>query len=591
MVKKPFLIAVLAVVLLFSSLGMAYASPLSEISGYWALTYGASQLQYQSYGLMEDLGILGKYKADLLAKAAPDEWFVKIGESYPITDPQPLGAIPKKNQAYVWGLTKAGNQLWFGTIANTLSLVMGGYLGMTTPVQTESFVAEFGKSRLCTQPPFLPAAIGDWRPPRLYAYDLTTKQLTDKTPTAGIAAALINSTTGIRSAGSLGNLVLFAGPSLNPTQGLNVFAFRADTGALIGATTLSDYNDIRKWLEVDGVLYTTVGNRVGGGGSVLRWKGTLANPLAFEVVGNLDSMGANIAVHQNRLFVTTWPGKGVAGLYMGPVIPYGGLTSSNASQWKKVWQVSDYEPDTITASTYGGGDLYSYNGYLYWGTMHVPMLSASAATKMHDKGLINLDTNGNGTLDNDELITTFLGSYRPISIFRGKGFGTFNQSVDIVYGQEYLPVYDAAKKSYTIAKDAAHLNKMKKDALQGPAGCGNFYNAYTWTMMGYDGKLFIGTFDWSYVFSDLLGTVMDSGTTNAFPAMLMPSKATAGADLYSIDGWTGKATPESVKGVGNITNYGIRTMLTDNNALYLGMANPMNIDPKGGWELLKLYRR
>jgi hypothetical protein len=50
----------------------------------------------------------------------------------------------------------------------------------------------------------------------------------------------------------------------------------------------------------------------------------------------------------------------------------------------------------------------------------------------------------------------------------------------------------------------------------------------------------------------------------------------------------------SLSGVGNISSYGVRTMVSDD-ALYLGMANPMNLLtdpnddlPEGGWELIEL---
>jgi len=64
----------------------------------------------------------------LLAKAAPDECFAGIGQPYPPLQAGgtcPSGSIPKRNQAYVWGLTQVGTQLWFGTAANVLCLGAG----------------------------------------------------------------------------------------------------------------------------------------------------------------------------------------------------------------------------------------------------------------------------------------------------------------------------------------------------------------------------------------------------------------------------------------------------------------------------------
>lgn len=130
---------------------------------------------------------------------------------------------------------------------------------------------------------------------------------------------------------------------------------------------------------VDDVLSTAVGK------SVLRWRGdpeTFENLFRFEVVGNLDSEGAELAEHRGRIFVTTWPAgfriETLASLYMSPPIPPGGLTNLQADDWKKVWQADDYEPDPVTAATYGGGALAPFDGYLYWGTMHFPFLSTHA---------------------------------------------------------------------------------------------------------------------------------------------------------------------------------------------------------------------
>jgi hypothetical protein len=57
------------------------------------------------------------------------------------------------------------------------------------------------------------------------------------------------------------------------------------------------------------------------------------------------------------------------------------------------------------------------------------------------------------------------------------------------------------------------------------------------------------------------------------------------------------AIPVNVSGLGNFTNYGVRTMVSTKDALYLGTANPMNLltdetdsMPEGGWELIRLER-
>jgi hypothetical protein len=542
----------------------AYSAPAEELLQYWQNTYSASHNQMNMLAMLEAVGMTGKtYKKSVLAKTQADETY---------------NGIPKKNQAYVWGLTKSGNKLWFGTAANVLCLVMRG-LGSTTPIETDSFVCEF-TSRPVT---------GDWRPPKMYSYNLTTNSLADITPTSGVAAVLINTTTGIRSAGSIGNTVLLAGPNVNG-KAINIFAYDANTGLLIGAQKIDAYNDIRQWVVANNVLYTGVANTAGGG-SVLRFQGIQTTPsfqVQFEVVGILDAEGAYINPHEGRLFVTTWPTfrqgtqPRMASLYMSPVIPPSGLNNQDhANGWNKVWEADDYEPDIVTAYMYGGGALHSYEGYLYWGTMHVPSMAGLVA-----QGMLDLDANGDGTVDSNESFAAFLGTYRPINIFRGKNFGASTQTIDLLYGLQYLPVYDPAKKTYTIANDLFHQNKMINPKPKwGLAGFGNFFNEYTWTMGVYDKKLFIGTFDWSYVYNDVAG---DLGTSST---VFLPSMTFLGADLYRIAGTTSKAIPESLLGVGNITSYGIRTMVSDATGLYLGMANPMNLHSRGGWELIKLNKR
>ena len=63
----------------------------------------------------------------LLGKAQPDECYVAPGVDYPngiagysptAGPPCPLGSIEKSNQTYVWGLTRPGDSLWFGTGPN-----------------------------------------------------------------------------------------------------------------------------------------------------------------------------------------------------------------------------------------------------------------------------------------------------------------------------------------------------------------------------------------------------------------------------------------------------------------------------------------
>jgi len=531
------------------------------------------------------------FKTSLLEKAQSDGCFYAIGDERNSYDPSGFdpeaclvdGGHPKVNQAYVWGLTQSNNMIWFGTAPNVHCLVLGTYLQSTDPMETESWVCEFGDSAFC---PPVPPEIGDWRPPRIFAYDTDTKTLVEHTP----ASPLIQLTVGIRSAGALGDVVLMGGPKLSVEGGINLFAFTGSTGEFLGATTLTEYNNIRKWLIVDGFLYTAVGysdpDNDQSGGKVLRWRGNRDDPFQFEIVGELDSSGAELAYHDGRLFVSTWPGSdvasgsGLAGLWMSPVIPpLDGLTTADAEGWRKVWQVDDYEPDPVTAATYGGGALASFGGYLYWGTMHVPLLSTLAHIKVYGPPQDELD-----------LMVDFLGTYRAISIFRGRHFATI-PTIELLYGMDYVPSY-TEETGWQLKPN----NMGGQPPLYGPSGFGNCFNNYTWTMGIAADQLLVGTMDWSYLFYDVLNNFFISQVGRPPSKTLYIPQMVWGADMWRFPSSDSAAVPESLNGLGNYLNYGIRNGLS-NGAFYPGTANPMNLMtdpddrlPQGGWELYKMTK-
>jgi hypothetical protein len=528
----------------------------------------------------------GKLKIELLAKAQPDECFVGVGEPYPPGPPCDTGQ-PKVNAAYVWGLTKSGPDLWFGTGPNIHCLVLSGYLGIVEPNLTDSWVCEFGASQYV---PPLPPALGDWRSPSIYVYDTDSDTLTEKTP----FNPLIALTSGLRSAGTHQGVVFLGGPALLPEGGVNLFAFNVETEALVGATTLLEYNNIRKWIVADDVLYTAVRN-LDGTGSVLRWTGSVTDPFRFDVVGHLPSEGAELAVHEGRLFVSTWPRTDLAspetaGLIMSPPLPPGGLTEADAGNWVKVWAAEAYEPDPVTAVTYGGGALASYGGYLFWGTMHVPFTSALAHFTVHGTPSSTI-----------KVVESIFASQRAISLFRGKDFDSGEPQVDLLYGSYLLPVFVPATETETVGDGLWLLlpNNMGQKPLFGQAGFGNHYNNYTWTMAVHQDKLYVGTMDYSYLINEGMASLLSYILGTPVDPALIPSLPLAdfGADIYRFRQVDEPAAAISVDGAGNYSNYGIRTMLADD-ALYLGTANPMNLMtdpddelPEGGWELLRLSER
>src|SRR5262245_21872085 len=550
------------------------------------------------------------------AKAQPDECFIAVGVNIPFARPNATtGACtlgtPKVNQSYLWAMTKTKTTIWFGTTANPQCIAQGALALDPTqlhPYQTPSSVCEFGSSVYAALA-ILPPAIADFRPPQMFAFDIATKTITNVTPTVAPTATnplgfdpVVSVTRGIRAAATIGNLVMLAGPSL--LGGLNFFFFQADTGAYLGNARLPGYDSIRHFVNFEGQLYATVGQSfipgtaTTGGGAVLRWNGTqtpapcTTSCLWFETVGTLDGIGADITVHNGRIFVGTWTTgspDSVAGLWKSPLVPRKGLSAKHTALWKKVWSVTDYEPDRVIAATYATGALASFDGALYWGTMHVPWNATAVWV-----GTYGVPQGEQATLD------AAINTFRTAALFRGRSFGPQRRRhIDLLYGEAQLPVWRPATETAPghWEKTDNNMPAGHRVPLYGLSGFSNPYNNYVWSMEVWNNRLWVGTMDWSHT--------AEQGAEAIFEAQLKPlpievalffAPQTFGGDLFFFQDSRSPAVSESSNGVGNNTNYGIRNMVAANKSLFIGTANPSNLltsatGPKGGWELIELTPR
>lgn len=555
------------------------AAPADWIEDYWE----------QEFSLPLDAGFSALHRR-LLAKAEPDEEFTAIGGPYKPYDPADgVDGIPKVNDAYVWGLTRGTGEhdVWFGTVAN-MPCIVGALLGQFVagvslgPLATDDLVCEFDQGTYLSSMGLtaVPPLLGDWRTPHMYHYT-DAGDLVEVTPDH----PLVEDTIGLRSAVTLDGIVLLAGPSVAGWvggPGINVFAFNGETGEFLGATTLPQFNDIRSWVVVNGVAYSGVKNTTpvdGSWGSVLKWTPAPNDLFHMDVVGRVPGQAAEVEYHEGRIFTIEWPGAFVGGgenvgLWMSPAVPAGGsLTAEHRDQWTKVWDVGEYEPDPLTAKTYLGGALASFDGHLYWGSMHLPMLGP----------LMHIVTYG--LEDDPAVLAAVAGAHRPISIFRGSGFGTADEKTEVLYGLDPLPAYlpdGEGGREWTLAPSGMG------SPVYGLAGFGNPFNTYDWSMAVHQNQLYVGTFDWSYlatlapdVLFSLLGMEPPEQSVE-FPNLLF------GADLWRFPSSKSMALPVSVTGVSNNTNYGVRTLASAPNRLFVGTANPMNLNPAGGWELVAL---
>ncbi|BFU42259.1 hypothetical protein KRMM14A1004_04960 [Krasilnikovia sp. MM14-A1004] len=538
------------------------------------------------------------YRFDLLAKAKPDECFNGVGQPYPAGPPCKTGQ-PKVNQAYVWGLTQVGKTVWFGTGANVHCLVSGATLNYVKPTANDNWTCEYGESQSGKADDAIPDYLGDMRAPEVWTYDTTTKKSVNKSAEIRAKspddALRLSHTIGLRAAGNMGDVVLLGGPALGDT--LNMFAFDATTQQYLGSFTFANYGNIRTFLVADDALYLGVGIGRNGsaGGAVLRWSGDKSNPFAFTTVASLPVQAADLTVYDGRIAATSWPAEQptsqlmLAGLWISPKLADGqpGLNPEDATGWKQVWNARQYEPDRVVSATYGGGGIAAFDGYVYWGTMHVPMKSSMVHANVYPPA------------DKEAAKTQDVNTQRAVSIWRGKDLGLPTQKIELVYGEKTLPAWDPATSTWS-------QKSTNFTPLYGKSGFGYLFNNYTWRMTVVDNKLFVGTMDWSYLVKDLLQGAAPTAPVNKFARQAMadpdswakplikPSQF--GGDLYMFPDSNSPAVAVNKRGLGNYLNYGIRNMIPDGTGgLYIGMANPMNLrtkrldgKPEGGWELIRM---
>jgi hypothetical protein len=585
-----------------------------------------------------DSGLLqAGYAYNLWAKATPDQWFDAppgqwqegVGKPYvPYSAPAPSAdAIPRVNQQYVWGMTQTSSSIWFATAAN-VSTGFSLAAQNNGPYANNYQVVEGAASTYPLVPPLLKDYIGDWRPPKVYKYNLTSRTTTEVTP----ADPIILRTLGFRSAGANSQVVLFAGPTITMT-GMNLLAYDATSGKYLGSTTMREYTDIRQWVTVNDQLYAGVLRTVpspGAEGAVIRWTGTKANPFQFSEVGRLDLEGAFICAYQGRLCVSTWPSWGgtaayiagyrstdVAGIWMSPPVGYSGLTAKDAGNWKKVWSITEYEPDPVLAGTYGGGALYSFDGYLYWGTLNTPLTPTMFLEKYPDSGVSPTD-----------LLSPVR---REATLFRAKNLGGIDsygrratEKIDLLYGDPKLPVYVANPADGTTHWVSTYNNMGPVNGmpLWGYAGYRSELDAnspktrtYTYTMAVYNSHLFVGTEDF---ITDLAGGALvdANGYVDAAQSLMQSqmgfTDVSLGADLWMLSpdlasrDRTGKTVYKPVKpvlidehGIDNAWNMGVRTMISNSSGLFLGTSSssnlvtqtynpPSSVLKPGGWEFIQV---
>jgi hypothetical protein len=214
------------------------------------------------------------------------------------------------------------------------------------------------------------------------------------------------------------------------------------------------------------------------------------------------------------------------------------------------------------------GAAAAFDGHLVWGTLQIPGLGHKELLRAYRFPIL------------PQLPAAVENGFRTAAVFRGKLNEAGEFQAEVLYGDATLPRYVSAGNRIGFWVSLPNRTGPPKF---GPAGFGHPENAYIWSMATHQDRLYVGSFDLSFVYHGndyVLGNPVPDGL---------------GADLAVFSSLDQPAQMVSRQGLGNVTNNGIRTMVSLGNRLYCGTASSANLLtdpndnlPEGGWELLEL---
>jgi hypothetical protein len=555
-------------------------------------------------------------KVDRIAVAPVDEWFYGMGDErnhwlggqIPGTEQAavPEGAVGKRNGGYVWAMASVGDNLWFSVLNNGwcgwMMVSLNIFPSQSSHWACETYSSSYpDQAERETDVPWVDGATiiqNDWREPYIYWRESATGRIHKATSDHPTFKRIMARSFGFRAAGSFDGVVFMASnPLVQSDKSVFVLAFDGRSGEFIDGIQMQNYVNIRRFLTVkhaDGseALYLLLGSEMHSSNHpnhLLRWSGTRGQPFGaadeqsatpgFDIVGDLGDAGsgAEFIAHRNRLLVTTWGGENTpAGLYQSGLMPAGGFTEEQPAIFHQVFSVADFEPDPIIANAWLMGAITEYRGQVYWGTMHPGGQAFTHLMLEHPSILFNVA----------EVVPR---THRGTHLFRTDFSDPEVPKTELLYGASSYWTYndgDWDKKP----------NRMGLEPLLGEAGFGDYFNEYTWTLIPYQGSLYIGTFDISGPMN-LVREGIDCGigcfVLNAMARHEGDEPRIAGFDLFRLDDPQQPAAVLTRDGFGNPANNGVRNALVLDDALYFGTSSYTNLPPpegQAGWELINIRR-
>jgi len=316
----------------------------------------------------------------------------------------------------------------------------------------------------------------------------------------------------------------------------------------------------------DGVNYVYAATM---GADPALWRSATGEPGEWESVGSIGGAGSALgsirwmSEHGGILYVCVTPG-------LEAETPQGAIWATDGATFWPVVEDGFGNPDNS-----GVYSLASYGGWLYAGTMNYA--TGYEVWKLEgpgDDGTTPVQVVAGGGPDprNEGAMTMYVFDGK---LYVGSGIG---------YG--YNPLSGNGFKGC----DLIRLEETGAwETIVGPnsrsgydSGFGCFTNAYLWWMEEHDGWLYASTYDMATSLSmlapyikEIIELIEELSSGGYKQASALDRVMHAGGDLYkSPDGVTWQ--PVFIDGLGDPGNWGIRTMKSVGDYLYLGMGNPFD---------------
>ncbi|MGI2258441.1 hypothetical protein [Shewanella sp. GXUN23E] len=580
----------------------------------------------------------------------------------------------RRNASYAWGVAQVDDKIWFGSLNNGWCGWMMKHLKL--PMMVTAFDSEVQACNL----------VDIARPGQLYIYDVGSNETRIINPdeiqnAAGqnYARDIANGPTkhlgdgqfegeapkiyGFRSAGAHDGVVFFIGHANLDSQSateaaegfLRVFAFDSQTQTYLGKADFP-YDSSRRMTVLnhpDGsqALYTFMGpdtslGQAGTSGTVgLRWVGSKTAPFeggdvqGFEIVTpesfRFEGLPGEFVTTADekgneRLVVSTWahpraakdPAYQGGNLLASNPMPAAGFSKADPMTFTTIFKTEDFDADPVIAKTYEMGAMTMYQGYLYFGSMHVGHSGGYDKLKAAYPAQFPAVTDGQYSKVEKELA---INSWRASSLFRMKMDSFFTPAEfkpELLYGDKLQWTFDGNQWQQK-------PNRMGLTPQYGPAGWGEVLNVYAWTAVVHNDRLYYGGFDLGSGMRDYYDNIrgiqskaaglptlkpdqfclqgqcipvdmmggaswFDQATNNPMYyvyewAQKVPGNSNkSGADLIVFENTDSAAKVITENGFDNPGNNGIRNAAIIDGELYLGTSTYSNLGNDAGFEYYRV---